>query len=50
MQFVSQPIRDSLTRTGDVSLASLRQNTRNRYQQTIRFMEEWTSDLLEREN
>ena len=50
MQFASRQIRDSLAQTGTHSLTALKQSSKEKYQQTLNFMQEWTEDLMEREN
>jgi hypothetical protein len=50
MQFGSQKVREALSKTQTPTLTSLRQTSKQRYQQTLTFMQEWTSDLMERES
>jgi len=50
MQFSSKRVRDSLSNTCTPTLSSLKNTSKQRYQQTLEFMQEWTVDLMEREH
>ena len=48
MQFSTKSVRDCFARTQTPTLHSIKQSSRDRNKQTLAFMQEWTSDLMER--
>lgn len=50
MKFASRDIKEASQKCGIPSLQSLREENKKKYKETLNFMQEWTHDLMEREN
>ena len=50
MQFANRDVKKAFAQSGQTTLTSVKRQTKSRYEQTLRFMQEWTNDLMEREN
>ena len=49
MKFASREVKEASQRKG-VTLQGIRDQNKRKYKETLGFMQEWTEDLLEREN
>lgn len=49
MKFASREVKEATQRRG-ITLQGVKDQNKLRYKETLGFMQEWTEDLLEREN
>lgn len=46
LKYASRQVKESMAKGGDNSLESIRAKNRTKYRDTLKFMQEWTSDLM----
>ena len=49
MKFASREVKEAVNKKG-LTLQGIKEHNKLRYKETLAFMQEWTEDLLEREN
>lgn len=49
MKFASREVKEAVNKKG-LTLQGIRDQNKLKYKETLAFMQEWTEDLLEREN
>lgn len=50
MKYASKEVKAALAATGCPTLVAVREGRRRKHRESLAFLQEWTQDLVEREN